>query len=139
LEDFNRLLCEHRVLPKSFMEDAIMKLPSRDVMNLLSRGVLALYSFDEKADDISIDNVVMQCIKLCSQLPMIAVYGYQVLKHYFQNQSTVIHCSRPEYSIAENILHLFGPDINFWHLEAVVLDLAHVLHAEHGGGNNSTF
>ncbi|NLG90083.1 MAG: citrate/2-methylcitrate synthase [Clostridiaceae bacterium] len=139
LNDFRNLLSDYRKLPESFVEDAIMKLPSRDVMNLLSRSVLALYSFDKRADDISIDNLIRQSVRLIAQMPLLAVYGYQVLTHYFHNKSLVIHSPKPEYGTAENILHLLRPDCSFTELEATVLDLALVLHAEHGGGNNSTF
>jgi len=139
LNDFRNLLSDYRKLPESFVEDAIMKLPSRDVMNLLSRSILALYSFDKRADDISIDNLIRQSVRLIAQMPLLAVYGYQVLTHYFHNKSLVIHSPKPEYGTAENILHLLRPDCSFTELEATVLDLALVLHAEHGGGNNSTF
>ena len=139
LNDFLNLVSEYRKLPESFIEDAIMKLPSKDVMNLLSRSVLALYSFDRRADDISIENLTRQSVRLIAQMPLLAVYGYQVLTHYFHNKSLVIHSPKPEYSTAENILHLLRPDSAFTDLEAKVLDLALVLHAEHGGGNNSTF
>jgi citrate synthase len=139
LTDFEELLAEYRVLPKTFVEDAVMKLPSNDVMNLLSRSVLSLYCYDDRADDISTENVVRQCLQLIAQLPSLAVYGYQVLTHYYQKKSLVIHASKPEYRTAENILHLLRPDSKFTRLEAILLDLALVLHAEHGGGNNSTF
>ncbi len=139
LKDFEVLLSNYRRLPKSFIEDAIMKLPSKDVMNLLSRSVLALYTFDDTADDISTENVVRQCIQLIARLPLMAVYGYQALTHYHHNKSLVIHSPKSGYNTAENILHLLRPDSKFTHLEAILLDLALVLHAEHGGGNNSTF
>lgn len=139
LKEFEHLLSDYRKLPKDFIEDAIMKLPSNDVMNLLSRSVLSLYCYDPHADDISTENVIRQCLQLIAQLPVLAVYGYQVLSHYYQKKSLVIHASKPEYSTAENFLHLLRPDSKFTHLEAVLLDLALVLHAEHGGGNNSTF
>ena len=139
LKDFEELLADMRKLPKSFVEDAVMKLPSNDVMNLLSRCVLSLYCYDDHADDISTENVVRQCLQLIAQLPMLAVYGYQVLTHYYQKKSLVIHAPRPDYNTAENFLHLLRPDSRFTRLEAILLDLALVLHAEHGGGNNSTF
>ena len=139
LKEFEELLVDMRKLPKTFVEDAVMKLPSNDVMNLLSRSVLSLYCYDNNADDISIDNVVRQCLQLIAQLPLLAAYGYQVLTHYYQKKSLVIHAPKPEYSTAENILHLLRPDSRFTRLEAILLDLALVLHAEHGGGNNSTF
>ncbi|MBP7174597.1 MAG: citrate/2-methylcitrate synthase [Thermoclostridium sp.] len=139
LKAFEGLLTEFRCLPRTFVEDAVMKLPSNDVMNLLSRSVLSLYCYDNHADDVSIENVVRQCLQLIAQLPSLAVYGYQVLTHYYQQKSLVIHATKPEYSTAENILHLLRPDSKFTRLEAILLDLALVLHAEHGGGNNSTF
>lgn len=139
LKDFEELLAEYRNLPRTFVEDAVMKLPSNDVMNLLSRSVLALYCYDNHADDIAVDNVVRQCLQLVAQLPSLAVYGYQVLTHYYQKKSLVIHSPKPQLSTAENILHMLRPDSKFTRLEAVLLDLALVLHAEHGGGNNSTF
>lgn len=139
LKDFEELLAEYRNLPRTFVEDAVMKLPSNDVMNLLSRSVLSLYCYDNQADDISTDNVVRQCLQLIAQLPSLAVYGYQVLTHYYQKKSLVIHAAKPGYCTAENILHLLRPDSKFTRLEAILLDLALVLHAEHGGGNNSTF
>jgi citrate synthase len=139
LRELEDLLAEYRKLPKSFVEDAIMKLPSRDLMNMLSRSVLALYSYDSRADDISTENVVRQCLQLIAQLPLLACYGYQVLKHYFDDKSLIIHAPKPQYGTAENILHLIRPDSRFTRLEAMLLDLALVLHAEHGGGNNSTF
>ena len=139
LNEFRALLSEYRRLPQSFVEDAVMKLPSRDVMNILSRSVLALYAYDDEADNISISNVIRQCLQLIAQIPLLAVYGYQVLAHYYRNKSLVIHAPKRRYSTAENILHLLRPDSKFSHLEAVLLDLALVLHAEHGGGNNSTF
>lgn len=139
LSEFKALLSEYRKLPASFVEDAIMKVPSKDVMNLLSRSVLALYCYDDYADDISIDNVVRQCLQLVAQIPLLAVYGYQVLSHYHQGKSLVIHAPKRRYSTAENILHLLRPDSKFTRLEAILLDLSLVLHAEHGGGNNSTF
>lgn len=139
LKEFEELLVDMRRLPKTFVEDAVMKLPSNDVMNLLSRSVLSLYCYDNNADDISIDNVVRQCLQLIAQLPLLAAYGYQVLTHYFQKKSLVIHAPKREYSTAENILHLLRPDCRFTRLEAILLDLSLMLHAEHGGGNNSTF
>ncbi|NLK69422.1 MAG: citrate/2-methylcitrate synthase [Clostridiaceae bacterium] len=139
LNEFRTLLTNYSKLPESFLEDAIMKLPSRDLMNVLSRSVLALYAYDDHADDTSISNVISQCLQLIAQIPLLAVYGYQVLAHYYKNESLIIHSPKRRYSTAENILHLLRPDSNFTHLEAVLLDLALVLHAEHGGGNNSTF
>jgi citrate synthase len=101
LNDFQSLLSDYRKLPESFIEDAIMKLPSKDVMNLLSRSVLALYSFDRRADDISIENITRQSIRLIAQMPLMTAYGYQVLTHYYHNKSLVIHSPKSEYSTAE--------------------------------------
>ena len=116
-----------------------MKVPSHDVMNAMSRCILSLYSYDPQPDDISTGNVVRQCLKLIAQLPLIAVYAYQAFTHYHQRNSLVIHRTKKSLSTAENILHLLRPDSSFSKLEAVLLDLSLVLHAEHGGGNNSTF
>lgn len=139
LADFEQILADYRYLPDDFVRDLILKAPSRDIMNVLARNVLALYSFDERADDTSIDNVLEQCIRLIACFPSIAVYGYQAYSHYYNNKSLVIHSPKPELSTAENILHMLRPDSQFTELEATLLDLALVLHAEHGGGNNSTF
>lgn len=139
LEDFTRLLTGNRKLPEDFARDLILKAPSKDIMNGLARSVLALYSFDDCADDISVLNVLKQCIRLIAVFPSIAVYGYQAFSHYYGNNSLFIHSPRPELSTAETILHLLRPDSGYTKLEAVLLDLALVLHAEHGGGNNSSF
>ncbi len=139
LADFERLLAEYRSLPRGFVRDIIMKAPSRDIMNVMSRSVLALYSYDEKADDNSISNVVRQSIQLIAYFPLLAVYGYQAYNHYLGRNSLIIHDPRDDYSTAENILHMLRPDSKFTKLEAILLDLSLVLHAEHGGGNNSTF
>jgi citrate synthase len=117
----------------------ILKIPSKDMMNVLARSVLALYSFDEKADDTSIENVLKQCLRLTACFPSLAVYGYQAFSHYHGNNSLYLHSPRPDLSIAENILHMLRPDSKYTKLEAKLLDLALVLHAEHGGGNNSSF
>ncbi|HWP96529.1 MAG TPA: citrate/2-methylcitrate synthase [Syntrophomonadaceae bacterium] len=139
LEAFGQLLSDHQRLPEDFARDMILKAPSRDMMNVLSRSVLSLYSFDENADDTSIANVLNQCLCLIACFPSLAVYGYQAFSHYHGNNSLYIHNPRPELSIAENILHMLRPDSAYTRLEAVLLDLALVLHAEHGGGNNSSF
>ena len=136
---FRREMAQCRTLPTSFVRDMILKAPGRDMMNILSRCVLALYTYDENPDDISVANVLRQCLQLISVFPMLAVYSYQSYQHYHQDKSLFIHMPRPDYSIAENILHLLREDSQFTPLEARVLDLALVLHAEHGGGNNSTF
>lgn len=139
LKDFQELLSSYRSLPTSFVRDIIMKAPSRDMMNTLARSVLTLYSYDEYADDISIPNVLRQCLQLIALFPVLSVYGYQAYNHYHEGQSLFIHSPSPELSTAENILHLLRPDSSYTELEARVLDVALVLHAEHGGGNNSTF
>lgn len=139
LVNFERLLAEYRKLPDDFVRDIIMKAPSKDMMNVLARSVLSLYSFDDRADDTSLDNVLKQCIKLIACFPLLAVYGYQAYSHYYGNNSLFIHSPRPDFKTAENILHMLRPDCKFTKLEAALLDLALVLHAEHGGGNNSSF
>ena len=136
---FRRELSHCRSLPPSFVRDMILKAPGKDMMNILSRCVLALYAYDDNPDDISVANVLRQCLQLISVFPMLAVYSYQSYQHYHQDKSLFIHLPRPEYSTAENLLHLLREDSQFTPLEAKILDLALVLHAEHGGGNNSTF
>ncbi len=139
LEEFNGILADYRRLPTSFVRDIIMKAPSQDMMNMLARSVLTLYSYDDKADDVSIPNVMRQSLQLVALFPLLSVYGYQAYKHYHDNQSLFIHPPRPELSTSENILHLLRDDSKYNNLEARILDMALVLHAEHGGGNNSTF
>ena len=139
LKDFSALLARYRTLPTSFVRDIIMKAPSRDMMNTLARSVLTLYSYDDRADDISIPNVLRQCLQLIALFPLLSVYGYQAYNHYHEGQSLYIHAPDPELSTAENILRILRPDSKYTALEANVLDVALVLHAAHGGGNNSTF
>lgn len=140
LDEFKSVLVNYRELPVSFVRDFIMKAPSGDIMNCLARCVLALYSYDEKPDDTTIGNVLRQCIRLISLFPQLAVYGYQAYNYYVkENKSFFIHEPKPEYSTAENILYMLRIDGQFTPLEAELLDLALILHAEHGGGNNSTF
>ncbi len=139
LSRFRQELSDLRSLPSSFVRDMILKAPGKDMMNILSRCVLALYSYDENPDDISVANVLRQCLQLIAVFPMLSVYSYQSYQHYHQGKSLFIHNPKPEYSTAENLLHLLREDGSFTHLEAKILDLAMVLHAEHGGGNNSTF
>lgn len=139
LTDFTRMLSDYRTLPTSFVRDIIMKAPSKDMMNTLARSVLTLYSYDDMADDISLPNVLRQCLQLISLFPLFSVYGYQAYKHYHDGASLFIHSPKPEYSTAENILHILRPDSRFTPLEAKLLDIALILHMEHGGGNNSTF
>lgn len=139
LHEFLELLGHYRSLPTSFVRDIIMKAPSQDMMNTLARSVLTLYSYDTKADDVSIPNVLRQCLQLIALFPQLSVYGYQAYKHYHDGQSLFIHPPRPDLSTAENILHMLRPDSKYSELEARILDIALVLHADHGGGNNSTF
>ncbi len=140
LDEFKTVLANYRELPVSFVRDFIMKAPSGDVMNSLARSVLALYSYDEKPDDTSIGNVLRQCVRLISLFPLLSVYGFQAYNYYIKdNSSFFIHEPKEEYSIAENILYMLRLDGQFTPLEAELLDLALILHAEHGGGNNSTF
>lgn len=139
LNEFNELLSFYRTLPTSFVRDIIMKAPSKDMMNTLARSVLTLYSYDDKADDTSMPNVLRQCMQLISLFPLLAIYGYQAYSHYHDGNSLFIHQPDPNMSTAENILHLLRPDGKFTELEAKILDVALVLHMEHGGGNNSTF
>ena len=139
LQEFQQLLAEYRSLPTGFVRDIIMKAPSKDMMNTLARSVLTMYSYDEKADDTSLPNVLRQCLQLIAIFPLLSVYGYQAYNHYVNGQSLFIHQPKPELSTAENILHLLRADGAYTELEAKILDIALVLHAEHGGGNNSTF
>ena len=139
LADFQRVLADYRTLPTSFVRDIIMKAPSPDMMNTLARSVLTLYSYDDNANDISIENVLRQCLQLIALFPLLSVSGYQAYSHYHDGNSLYIHNPLPELSTAENILRVLRPDSQYTDLEARVLDLALVLHAEHGGGNNSTF
>lgn len=139
LVDFNKILGSYRSLPTSFVRDVILKAPSPDMMNTLARSVLTLYSYDDNADDTSIPNVLRQCLQLIALFPQLSVYGYQASSYYHDGQSLIIHAPKPELSTAENILHMLRPDSKYTHLEAKLLDMSLVLHAEHGGGNNSSF
>ena len=140
LEDFQKLLGYYKTtLPVNFVRDIIMKAPSVDMMNTLERSVLTLYAYDSNPDSTDISNVLRQCLELISLVPLFAVYGYQAYNHVHENNSLFIHAPQPDLSTAENILYLLRPDSKYTELEARLLDLALVLHAEHGGGNNSTF
>ncbi len=139
LREFCGLLSFYRTLPTSFVRDIIMKAPSGDMMNTLARSVLTLYSYDDAAEDISIPNVLRQCMQLIALFPLLSVYGYQAYRHYHDGQSLYIHQPDPQLSTAENILRILRPDCSYTELEAKVLDIALILHADHGGGNNSTF
>lgn len=140
LQTFSEMLGEYRTtLPSSFVRDIIMKAPSNDMMNTLARSVLTLYAYDDRADDISLPNVLRQCLQLISIFPLLSVYGYQAYQHYHNGKSLYIHSPQPQLSTAENILHILRPNSNYTDFEAKILDLALVLHMEHGGGNNSSF
>lgn len=138
LASYHEILVERRTLPPNFVRDVIMKAPSRDMMNSLSRSILNLYSYDEKADDTTIPNVLRQCLNLISQFPMMMVYGYHAY-NYRRGEDLFIYAPSPELSTAENILMMLREDKKYTKLEAKILDMALVLHMDHGGGNNSTF
>ena len=139
LSDFCELLGSYRTLPTHFVRDIIMKAPSKDMMNTLARSVLTLYSYDDRGDDISIPNVLRQSLQLIALFPMLSVYGYQAYSHYHDGKSLYIHQPQAELSTAENILYTLRPDSSYTDFEAKVLDIALVLHMEHGGGNTSSF
>ena len=139
LERFRETLSFYRSLPTSFVRDMILKAPGKDMMNILSRSVLALYAYDDNPDDISVPNVLRQCLQLIALFPMLSVYGYQSFQHYHRGKSLFIHLPKPGVSTAECLLQILREDGRYSALEAKILDLALVLHAEHGGGNNSTF
>jgi len=138
-EEFTGLVEQCAPLPYYFLRDTIMNAPSKDVMNSLAKSVLTLYAHDSNPDDISTANVIRQSINLIAQFPQLAIYGYQSYAHTHQNQSLVIHTPMKGLSVAENLLYMLRPDSKYTALEAQILDIALVLHAEHGGGNNSTF
>ena len=139
LKDFEEVLSSLQELSGQFVRDVIMKAPSANLMNGLQKSVLTLYSFDSNPDDISVSNVLRQSLQLIAKMPLIAVYNYHAYRHFHFFDSLVIKPAKKEYSTAENILHMLRPKGRFTTLEARVLDAALVLHAEHGGGNNSTF
>ena len=139
LDQFTDVLATHRTLPTNFTRDVIMKAPSSDIMNSLTRSVLTLASYDKNCSDTSIENVLRQCIGLISVFPMLSVYGYHAYNHYTNDESMYIHRPQRKLSTAENLLMMLRPDKKYTELEARVLDIALVLHMEHGGGNNSTF
>lgn len=138
LKAFSRMLAERRTLPPTFVRDVIMKAPSKDMMNSLSRSILNLYSYDDNADDTSIPNVLRQSLNLISQFPMLMVYGYHAY-NYRKGEDLFIYAPSKELSMAENILMMLREDRQYTPLEAKILDMALVLHMDHGGGNNSTF
>lgn len=140
LEDFKKILADNqKMFPQNFVRDIIMTAPSNDMMNVLARSVLTLYSYDSEADDISLPNVLRQCLQVIAMMPMIAIYGYNTYQHFYRGNSLVIHQPDPELSFSENILHMLRKDGRFTDLEARLLDICLVLHMEHGGGNNSAF
>ena len=139
LEDFSMFLGSLRTLPNGFVEDVILRFPSPDIMNQLARSVLFTYSFDPNPEDYSIKNILRQSVELISRFPSYVAYSYQAKRHYYDHKSLNIHHPQPGLSTAENFLYMVRPDNSFTPLEAEILDLALVLHAEHGGGNNSTF
>ena len=139
LHDFKELLVQYRTLPQNFVRDVILKAPSEDMMNSIARSVLTLFCYDKNPNDTSIDNVLRQCIQLISVFPLLSVYGYHSYNHYLRDKSLYIHRADPSMSTAEVILSLLRPDRKYTPLEAKVLDMALILHMEHGGGNNSTF
>lgn len=139
LEEFKDLLGNSRTLPTNFTRDVIMKAPSKDIMNSMTRSILTLASYDENNSQNSIENCIRQCIQLIAEFPMLAVYGYHAYNHYENDSSMYIHRPDPKLSTAENFLRMLRPDNRYTQLEARVLDVALMLHMEHGGGNNSTF
>ena len=139
LSMLRQMLAEYKELPRGFSEDVIMRAPSNNIMNAMARSVLALYPYDDNPDDTSVQNVLEQSIKLISRLPLIAVHAYQVKKSFFDHKSMVFHPINREYSIAQSILSTMRDDMQFTEEEAHLLDICLMLHAEHGGGNNSTF
>ncbi len=139
LDSFVEVLENLRQLPESFNRDVIMKAPSNDMMNVLQKCVLTLYSYDDNPNDLSIKNVLKKCLGLIARFPVMAAYGYQAYRHYHLDKSLVIHRPKKGLSTAENILRLIRTDGKYTELEAKVLDVCLVIHAEHGGGNNSTF
>ena len=139
LREFQEMLSTGRRLPTNFVRDVIMKATSSDIMNSLTKSVLTLASYDKNVSDTSIENVIRQCIQLIALFPMLSVYGYQAYNHYKKNGSLYIHRPKSDLSTSENLLRMLRPNKQYTELEAKVLDLALVLHMEHGGGNNSTF
>lgn len=139
LKEFKSILSEYRILPRNFVRDVVLKAPTADIMNALAREVLTLYSYDKAQEDISLPNVMRQCLQLISVFPQLAVYSYHSYNYKKKGKSLIIHITDPNRSIAEDILSLLRSDEQYTPLEAQVLDTALVLHAEHGGGNNSTF
>ena len=136
---FKEVIASCRELPPFFVRDTIMDMPSRDVMNTITRSLLALSAYDERAVDTSVENVIRQCIQLIARMPLLAAYSYNGYNHYVNYDSMYIHRPNKDFSTAENLLRMLRPDMSFTPVEAKVLDTALILHMEHGGGNNSTF
>lgn len=139
LNEFTQYLGSQRKLPPNFTEDMILKAPSNDIMNKLARSVLASYSYDSNPDEISVENVLRQSFELIARFPGMIAHAYQAKAHYYDGKSLILHVPREDLSTAENFLHMMRPNNEFTQAEAHLLDLALILHAEHGGGNNSTF
>lgn len=139
LTQFKEMLNERMALPSFFAEDVILKNPSKNIMNTMQRAILALYTYDKKAENLSLVNQVNQILNIIGKMPLILAYSFMNQEYYYNNKSLVLHSPKTGLSIAENILHLIRPDNHYTELEAEILDLALILHAEHGGGNNSTF
>ncbi|MCC8161385.1 MAG: citrate/2-methylcitrate synthase [Oscillospiraceae bacterium] len=139
LEDFSRLIGNLRSLPNGFAEDMILKAPSKNIMNKIARSVLAAYSYDTNPDEISVGNILRQSIELIARLPVMAAYGYQAKSHYHDGNSLYLHAPQPRLSTAENLLYMLRPDNKYTREEAEMLDVLLMIHAEHGGGNNSAF
>lgn len=138
LDEFREMLNEYRHLPKNFVRDVVMKVPTSDMMNTLARSILTLYCYDDRANDTSPENVLRQCLQLMSNMPVLAIYAYQAWR-FSQGESLFIHVPKPELSTAENFLRMLREDCSYTDLEARTLDVALILHADNGGGNNSTF
>lgn len=139
LAEFCKVLGESRTLPTNFTRDVIMKAPSKDIMNSMTRSILTLAAYDKQTSVGTIENNIRQCMQLVANFPMLAVYGYHAYNHYENDSSMYIHRPDPKLSTAENFLLMLRPDMKYTQLEAQVLDVALMLHMEHGGGNNSTF
>jgi citrate synthase len=139
LDDFEKLLGDNRKLNTDFTQDVLLKLPSKNVMNKLQRAILSMYSYDNNPEDMTLENNIIQSLNIISKMPMMIAYSYQMMKHYFEGRSLVIHNPLANKSTAENMLHLLRRDGEYTDLEAKLLDLCLVVHADHGGGNNSAF
>ncbi len=139
MERFNAILSDFRTLPDGFVEDMVLRAPSSNIMNKLARSVLGLYSYDSNPDDISVGNILRQSIELIARMPIMAAYGYQAKSHYHDGNSLYLHTPQSELSTAENFLYMIRPDNKYTHQEAEILDMLLMIHAEHGGGNNSAF